>query len=410
MHVSKTRSQSLLSPAVMIAALGYFVDIFDLLLFSIVRRPSLQSLGVPPDQLVTTGLILHNTQMAGMLVGGILWGILGDKRGRLSVLFGSIFLYSIANLANAYVQSVGWYAVLRLIAGLGLAGELGAGITLVSECLPKEKRGYGTMIVATVGVTGAVVAGLLAEFFDWRTTYLIGGGLGLALLFLRVGVAESGIFSDLKEKAVTRGDFLSLFRDQAKLLRFVNCILIGAPIWFVIGTLIQFSPEFAAAFGVQGSITSGRAIAFCYTGLVLGDFASGFLSQKLRSRNRVVKLFLGLVGVGMIVFFTLNYGAQALTYYWVCLFLGFAVGYWAVFVTIAAEQFGSNLRATVATTVPNFVRSMVIPIALVFAPMSKAYGIVTAAIVVGTITLGIAFNSAFRLKESYGVELDYLEE
>lgn len=406
---TRTSSQSLFSPAVIVAALGYFVDIFDLLLFSIVRKPSLAALGLAPEQQVNTGLILHNIQMGGMLIGGIFWGVLGDKRGRLSVLFGSIFLYSIANILNAWVENVTAYAVLRLIAGIGLAGELGAGITLVSESLPKEKRGYGTMIVATVGVSGAVVGGVLAEFLDWRTTYLVGGFLGLALLALRVGVVESGIYQDIEKSPIGRGNFWSLFKKKDRLQRFVYCVLIGAPIWFVIGTLVQFSPEFAQVLGVEGTVVAGRSIAFCYGGLVLGDFASGFLSQKIGSRNRVVRGFLILVVFAMFVFFVLSRGVSATTFYWVCCLLGFSVGYWAVFVTIAAEQFGTNLRATVATSVPNFVRSMVIPMALVFAPMSHAFGMVIGALTVGVTVWGIAFFASFQLKESYGVELNFLE-
>ena len=287
-----SKFRQLLQVPVIVAALGYFVDIYDLLLFSIVRVPSLKYLGVPEGELLEKGVFLINMQMAGMLIGGILWGVLGDKKGRLSVLFGSIVLYSLANIANGFVTGVEQYAVLRFIAGIGLAGELGAGITLVSEILPKEIRGYGTALVASVGVLGAVLAYFVADLFDWQIAYFIGGGLGLLLLLLRVSVFESGIFKDLKEKPVTRGNFFSLFTSSRQFYKYLNCILIGLPIWFVIGILVTFSPEFGKALGVAAPIKAGKAIMFAYIGLSLGDFSSGFLSQSLGSRRRVVLLFI----------------------------------------------------------------------------------------------------------------------
>ena len=165
------------SLAVLVAALGYFVDIYDLILFGAVRGPSLQALGFSPADVQDKGILLLQLQMGGMLVGGILWGIIGDRRGRLSVLFGSIILYSIANLVNGTVDTLTGYAICRVIAGIGLAGELGAGITLVSELMDKERRGLGTTIVAATGILGGVVAGIVGgavpgiPAVDWRTAY-----------------------------------------------------------------------------------------------------------------------------------------------------------------------------------------------------------------------------------------------
>ena len=181
------------------------VDMYDLFLFSINRVSSLKSLHISGEQLLADGIMLLNLQMAGMLIGGIFWGIMGDKKGRLSVLFGSILIYSIANIGNGFVTTVTQYAVLRFIAGFGLAGELGAGITLVTEILPKERRGYGTTLVATVGIMGALLAYFVSHLFDWRTAYFIGGGLGLILMILRVRVFESGMFMKLKEKNIKTG-------------------------------------------------------------------------------------------------------------------------------------------------------------------------------------------------------------
>jgi MFS transporter, putative metabolite:H+ symporter len=403
-----SKVRQLLQVPVIVAALGYFVDIYDLLLFSIVRVPSLKYLGVPESELLEQGVFLINMQMAGMLIGGILWGVLGDKKGRLSVLFGSILLYSLANIANGFVTGVEQYAALRFIAGIGLAGELGAGITLVAEILPKEIRGYGTALVASVGVLGAVLAYFVADLFDWQIAYFIGGGLGLLLLLLRVSVFESGIFKDLKEKPVTRGNFFSLFTSSRQFFKYLNCILIGLPIWFVIGVLVTFSPEFGVALGVDTPIKAGKAIMFAYIGLSLGDLSSGVLSQSLASRRRVVLLFILLTGFFVAAFLFAPLQSAAFLYA-VCGFLGFSIGYWALFVTIAAEQFGTNMRATVATTVPNFVRGSVNIITPMFLALSTHFGIITAAALVGLLTLVIALLALRKLGETFGKDLNFLE-
>ncbi|KIO76110.1 MFS transporter [Pedobacter lusitanus] len=403
-------SNTALSAAILVASLGYFVDIYDLLLFSIVRIPSLKSLGLSGTQLTDTGIMLLNTQMIGMLIGGILWGMLGDKKGRLSVLFGSIFLYSMANIANGLVHSVNAYAFWRFIAGLGLAGELGAGITLVAELMPKEKRGYATTIVASVGVSGAVVAYFIAQLFDWRTSFFIGGGLGLLLLLLRVGVAESGMFSESKE-ASNRGDFFALFRNKIQFVKYVRCIMIGIPLWFVVGVLITLSPEFGKVLRVQGEVSAGAAVAWCYGGIVIGDIAGGLISQWLKSRIKVVYLFLAMATLGITAYFTL-YDLSLQHFYWLCGGIGLTVGYWVIFMTIATEQFGTNIRATVTTTVPNFVRGAVVPLTLLFQLLKGAFGgnIIHSGITVAIISLAIAFYALSRMKETFSKDLDYVEE
>lgn len=400
----------LFNASVIVAALGYFVDIYDLVLFSIVRIPSLQDLGVTQQsQLLEQGVMLLNMQMAGMLIGGIAWGVLGDKRGRLSVLFGSIFLYSVANIMNGFVTSIPMYAFLRLVAGIGLAGELGAGITLVSEVLPKEKRGYGTMVVATIGISGAILAGIVGEYFGWRTAYFIGGGLGLLLLFLRVGVYESGMFDNIKKTAdVTRGNFLSLFTNLKRFWKYLKCILIGVPIWYVVGILITFSPEFGIALGMEEPVSAAKAVSFCYLGLVFGDFASGYLSQRFKSRRYIVVAFLILTAV-FIGAYLLGSAFSLDAFYTLCVALGFASGYWAVFVTIAAEQFGTNIRATVTTTVPNFVRGAVVPLTISFSYLKDGIGLVPGAMVLGVISLALAVVSILSLEETYAKDLDYTE-
>ena len=401
--------RAVFSLPVIVAALGYFVDIYDLVLFSIVRVPSLKSFGLAGQALIDQGVFLLNMQMAGMLVGGVIWGVLGDRKGRLKIMFASIFLYSVANLLNGMATTLPAYAALRFLAGVGLAGELGAGITLVSEVLHKSVRGYGTMIVASVGVSGAILANFVAKSFDWRSAFYIGGGLGLLLLVTRISVAESSMFRGMTTSAVSRGNFLALFTSRNRFGRFLHSILIGLPSWFVVGVLITFSPEFARTLNVQGAVNAGNAVMYCYLGLVAGDLASGLLSQLFRSRRKVVLLFLVLT-VGAVGAYFAASGVTAATFYLICGLLGFGIGYWAIFVTVAAEQFGTNLRATVATTVPNFVRGMTVPITMLFQLARKPLGIETGALAVGGICLAVALFSLWRLEETFHKDLDYFEE
>lgn len=400
--------KQLFSIPVIVAALGYFVDIYDLLLFSIVRIPSLRSMGVSEAQMLTEGEFLIRVQMAGLLVGGLLWGIMGDKRGRLSVLFGSILIYSLANIANGFATSVNQYALLRFVAGIGLAGELGAGITLVSESLPTKLRGYGTTLVATVGLLGAVLANYVAKIFDWQVAYFIGGGLGLILLVARVSVFESGIFLKIKEQSVERGNFFQLFNQRERFVKFAGCILIGLPIWYVIGILITFSPEFAKAMNIDG-IVAGDAVMFSYIGLAGGDMLSGITSQIIRARKKTVFVFI-LLTLAFIVSFLYWPVQSASGFYVGCFLLGFGVGYWALFVTIAAEQFGTNLRSTVATTVPNFIRGTVIPLTIAFKYLRESFGILDGALILGVFTILIAFWALRLIDETFGRDLNFVEK
>ncbi len=398
-----------LTAAIVVAALGYFVDIYDLLLFSIVRVASLKDLGLSGTELTHTGIFLLDIQMAGMLIGGIAWGILGDKKGRLSVLFGSILMYSIANVANGFVTSVNGYAAWRFIAGLGLAGELGAGITLVAELMPKGKRGYATTLVASVGISGAVAAYFVSDLFHWRTSFFIGGGLGLLLLFLRIGVAESGMFTQART-VVNRGNFLGLFRSGSNLLKYLRCILIGVPLWYVVGILVTLSPEFGKLLGVEGEISGGLAIAWCYGGMTLGDIASGLLSQLLKSRTKVVLVFLSLAVLSISIYLFVP-GISLAWFYALCGLLGFSVGYWVIFMTIATEQFGTNIRATVTTTAPNFARGALVPSTILFHLFTGWTGsMITGAALLGLILLALAFWATYGIKDTFHKDLDYLEK
>jgi predicted MFS family arabinose efflux permease len=394
---------------VIISALGYFVDIYDLLLFGIVRVPSLRALGVPEDQMLTVGVRLLNMQMSGMLIGGVIWGVIGDRRGRRSVLFGSILLYSLANIANAFVTSPEMYGWLRLAAGIGLAGELGAAITLVSEVMSKEDRGYGTAIVAGIGILGAVVASLIGDTFSWKVAYIVGGSMGLGLLALRAGLLESGLFDSMaKRREVQRGHFHQLFLKLSLFRRYAGCILIGLPIWFSIGVLVTFAPELAHELGVQGTITGSKAIMWAYAGGSMGDLSAGLLSQYLRSRKKTVALFIALTAILLAVYVT-QAGWTVTAFYILCWGLGIGTGYWSVFATIAAEQFGTNLRATVATTVPNFVRGSVVLVTLGLRALASPLGLVPATFTIGIVLLIIAAVELYFMRETYGRDLDYFE-
>ena len=397
---------------ILVAALGYFVDIYDLVLFGIVRVKSLKDMGLAPEAIESVGISLMNWQMGGMLLGGIFWGIIGDKKGRLSVLFGSIIMYSLANIANGFVHTTTEYAFWRFIAGIGLAGELGAGITLVSETMSKEKRGYGTTIVATVGVFGAVVAGLLGDLVEsWRASYFIGGGMGISLLLLRIGVYESGMFSNIKESNIRKGNFMSLFSSFSKAKKYFSIIMIAVPVWYVMGILIILSPEMSRAMGMTEAPNPGRSIMFAYIGITLGDIASGLISQWLKSRKKVVVLFLLMSLICIVAYFSI--GKSSLTsFYTVATFIGFATGYWAVFMSMASESFGTNIRATVTTTAPNFVRGAVIPLTFTYQLLKGSFNIqaMQAAIIIGVITFVLALIAAYNLEETFHKDLDYIEE
>ena len=403
------KKESIFSLAVIVAALGYFVDIYDLLLFSIIRVPSLRSLGLNDQQIAHDGLFIINIQMLGLLIGGIFWGILGDKKGRLKVLYASIILYSLGNIANGFVQTVNQYAAIRFITGLGLAGELGAGITLVSELLPKNKRGIGTSLVAGIGLTGAVFAFFLKQNFEWRTCYFIGGGLGFLLLLLRVGVLESGMFKQIEHENVRKGDFFMFFRSGQRLKKYLVSIFIGLPTWYVIGILVTFSKEFGERMNMQGAVDPGKAIMFAYAAISIGDIAVGFVSQWFKSRKKALYLFYAITAIAIVWFFNLE-GQPVGNLYAACALLGFGTGFWAIFVTIAAEQFGTNIRATAATTVPNMVRGALVLISLLFTSLQPSSGYVKSGWITGIVTMVIGTIAVLLTQETFHKDLNYIEE
>ena len=404
------KQYGILSIPVIVAALGYFVDIYDLLLFSITRIESLRSFGLSPEQITIEGESILIWQMAGLMIGGIVWGMMGDKKGRLSVLFGSIILYSLANIANGFVQNTEQFRFIRFIAGLGLAGELGAGITLVSELVVKEKRGIATSLVAGLGLTGAVAAFIIKENFEWRTCYFIGGGMGLLLLALRLSVFESGMFHEVRQMDVKRGNIWMLFNNRDRLKRYILSILIGLPTWFVIGVLVSFSSEFGKWMNIKEKIDPGRAIMYAYTAIAIGDIFIGFVSQWLRSRKKALYLFYVITGIFILLFFTILWNGTAERMYWICAGLGFGTGFWAIFITMGAEQFGTNLRATAATTIPNMVRGMLAVFILpLFQMLRSVTDYYTGGWLAAVIIMLITVVAALFLEETFNKDLNFVE-
>jgi len=394
--------------AMIVCALGYFVDVFDIILFSAVRVSSLQHIGLSSEQITSVGLWLINIQVVGMLMGGVAWGILGDKRGRISVLFGSILLYSSATLANAYVTTVTQYAVLRFLAGFGLAGELGAAITLVSELMHKDKRGYGMMMIVVAGALGGLAGGLVGQYFSWQMAYLLGGIGGFTLLFLRMRVTESRVFMQVKEKVDIKKGSLSLFFEVPSLsLVYLKCLLVGFPFWIFVGLFVAFAPELGETFHVDIPITVGQAMLFYCLGLAIGELSSTLLSQYLKSRKKIILFFLGMTLIFSILFFSMKAMTSQL-YYIFCTFLGLGSGFWVLFVMIAAEQFGTNIRATVTTSLPNFVRAMVLPSAVLIGLLKPMIGIQQSLGLVCIGSLLLAFLAASTLKETFSRDLEFI--
>jgi putative MFS transporter len=409
-YMIKNNNPNLFNAIVIVTTLGYFVDVYDLVLFGIVKDPSLKELGIAPDQLFSVGNYLLRMQMLGMLLGGIVWGVLGDKKGRLSTLFLTILLYSLANIANGFVQNVDQYAWLRLIAGFGLAGELGVGITLVSEVMSKESRGMGTSIVAGIGILGAIAGFYVAETFNWKIAYWVGGGLGLILLILRVAVYESGMFEKTKSREITKGNFFSLLNNIKNFRKYIVCILVGIPVWYTISVLTINSAAFAKdALHIVGTIKGATAVMLHYVGASMGSVLFGYISQKLKSRRKTIFIALITIAVFTGAYFLAN-EASAQWFYFLIFALGIPMGgLWTVFITTASEQFGTNIRATVTTSAPNFVRGSTILVTLYLDYLKPSLGLWSAGLIVGSICIGIAFVAAFMLEETYGKDLDYTE-
>jgi MFS transporter, putative metabolite:H+ symporter len=394
--------------AIVASALGFFVDLYDIIILSIVRSKSLLELGIPEAELLSKGVLLINIQMVGMLIGGFVWGIIGDKFGRLSVLFGSIILYSTATFANAYAPNFDIYLLLRFLAGVGLAGELGAAITLVTKQMPQKYRGIGPALIGGSGMLGAIFGAYIGGKYSWQFTYQLGGGLGFALLILRLGVLESGMFNQMKEKTTAKGDLRLLFKNKVNIRKYIGICVLGFPVWFVNGVVMTFTPEIGKAWGMDPVPSVSVVFTYYFIGLCFGDLTGGFVSQYLQSRKKAIRLYLSLYAVAAVAFFAV--GNMSLTlYYGLLLLLGFCVGYSIVLLTLAAEQYGTNIRATVTTSSLNILRATVIPQTLLFGFLSPYIGIVYAAMAVGVLAILLAFWGLAQLDETFHKDLNYTE-
>jgi len=409
LNLDMSRKQiAIISLPVIVAALGYFVDIYDLLLFNIVRLPSLRSLGLSPAAVDAQGELIIGVQMIGLLIGGIIWGIAGDKKGRLNILFGSIILYSVANVANGFVQTIPQYMWARFVAGIGLAGELGGGITLVAELLKKEHRGLATSLVAGLGLTGAVVAFFISQQFDWRVCYFIGGGLGVTLLLLRVSIFESGMYQAM-DRAVSKGNFLMFFNNRKRFRKYACSILLGLPTWFVIGILIAFSNKFAKSFGIASPVNPAKATMYAYIAIAVGDILAGVISHLLQSRKKALYIYYLITIIMIVLYFGQSAKSSVNQMYWLCAGLGFGTGFWAIFVTMGAEQFGTNLRATAATTVPNMVRGSLPLMLLLFNGLQHFFTYTISGMLTGLVVMIISSIAVLFSEETFHKDLDYLE-
>ncbi len=407
------KKYGIFSLPVLVGSLGFFVDIYDLLVFNITRKSSFKDLSVSADAAKTIGENILNWQMLGLVIGGLCWGVMGDKRGRKSVLFGSILLYSLATIANGFVQDITTYTILRFVAGLGLAGELGASITLTAEILPKEKRGLAAAIIATSGVMGTIAAYFIHDWSgnDWRLCYFIGGGMGLALLFLRVSIIDSSMYSAVKKAEAKLGSIIMLVNSKERFIRYFRAIIIGLPVWYVIGILISFSDEFAKQFGITG-FDQPKALMLQYVALAFGDMGAGLLSNYIKSRKKTLVLYYCIVTFFIAAFFLLKGGGNATNMYLLCMGLGFGSGISVLYITMSAEQFGTNLRATAAISIPNMVRGFLPLISILFKFLRSDNALnnyITAAWVTGIVVLLAGWIAVYYTKETFGREMDFTE-
>lgn len=391
---------------VLVVALGYYVDAYDLLVMSAVRKPSLLSLGVPESETLNIGLSLLNYQLVGLMIGGVMWGVIADKYGRKKALFGSILIYSFANIANGYINSVNMYYWLRIIAGFGLAGELGVGISLITENVAKERRTISTAIVSFFGMLGASTGGWFGSIFEWQNCFLIGGFAGLLLLLLRLKVEESVMFNEIKDKNVSKGNIWMIIKNPKTLLTYFFCTLAGAASILFIGVFIQSTPELGKLFNLN--ITAGIALIWYYLGASVSEIIAGLLSKLLKERKAPIYIFYA-ISLLAITNFCVNVPNSPYFFYLNCLFLGFGLGWWSQLITLSAELFGINVRATAATSIPTFARAWNIPFSNIFKQNIPNLGIVNSAFGIGVIVVSLAIISITMVKETFENDANFIE-
>lgn len=402
----------LMKPVVIVSGLGYLVDAYDMMIFSVVRTASLTDMGLSGDKLVEAGLQIMNLQMAGLLLGGLVWGMLGDKLGRMKVLFASIIMYSVANFGCGFAQGVADYGVWRFMAGFGLAGEAGAAITIVTESLPKTKRGLGVMLVVACAAMGPLLAGIVGELVEWRHAYMIGGVAGFALLFLRANVKESKVFEHVAHnKKVQRGNLLQFVTNWSLFKRYVCCVLVGVPVWYIIGIQTTLAPEFARSMGVVGAVAAGTALSFNFVGTIVGEILCATMAQVLQSRRQSLILWL-LLTLGSVLGYYQLHDVTAQTFYFYCGFLGISIGYWVSLMAATAEQFGTNLRASATTSIPNFIRGSLIPMNMMFVYLHNkvGYSYEQTGLIIGGAVVAMALGALLFMPETFHNDMDFVEE
>jgi MFS transporter, putative metabolite:H+ symporter len=411
MNQVTTISNKAIALGIIVSALGFFVDLYDIMALAAIGENSLRSIGIAEAAIKKELTYLQSMQMWGMLLGGFLWGIIGDKYGRLKVLFGSIILYSVFTLLNAFVTGINGYAACRFFAGLGLAGELGAGITLVSEQMRKEKRGLGPAIIAGFGVLGAIVAVIIGKNYDWKTVYIVGGTLGFGLLLLRLGVVESGLFTIARKSNIARGSFMVILKNKEHLKKFACILLVGMPGWFVNGVMMQLSNFISKSMGMNPLPDKGKVIIYFFIALSLGDVMGGVVSQWLKSRKKSIYIFLLLHLLMLVLFFTVAKNSVQL-YYFIFAGLGLSVGFVIQLFTLAAEQFGTNIRTLVTSSGLNLVRGWVIPLAALFTWMNEGLLIIEwkSAAVIAFVVVAVSFWALSQLEETFDKDLAFVNE
>lgn len=414
---TKHKEQSI-ALLILVASLGYFVDAYDLIIASVVRSSAIVELGlaqVGTPEHTKYAQLFEYVQSAGILLGGIIFGVYSDKKGRKKALYYSIAIYSIANILNgllsASVPFVGTvYCILRFICGFALAAELSIGIVMISETMKAKHRGYGTMIVVSFGILGAVLAAVLFEFIGihWQTLYLIGGIAGVLLLIFRFSVKETNPFLDLENQESERGSWVMIFKNRRLLKILFNAILLGFPIYFFISIPIKFATDYGKELGltIKGTIP----IIVFYIAMSVSDIIANYLCQLFENRKKVLYFYLGLCTISVFLLHFYPPTTPEQYFYLFSPLMGFASGYWALLITFTNEQIGTNIRSTYTTAVPNVVRSLFIPIQLLLTVLQPTFGTSTSVFYIGVLAVILALLGLYSLKETWGKNLKFIDE
>jgi MFS transporter, putative metabolite:H+ symporter len=381
---------------------GYFIDIFDLVLFSTLRISSFEELKITDPTYWT--VVFFNLQMTGILVGGIFWGKMADIKGRSWSFMGTILVFSIANIINGLTSSLTVYGICRFIAGFGLAGEMGSGIALICEKVPDEKRSLYLGFVSSLGCIGAVLSGWLGDIVYWRYLFIGSGFAGILLTLLRKNLLEPDLFRKTATLNIPRGQWKTLFQSPPDLIRFILLIFLGIPMWYIIGILWSFSTEMTSTIGLN-IFTSGQAILWGYVGVWMGDMLMPFVSQFLKSRIFTIQICLIMMLLGVIYLFQFQ-PHSLLSFQLTHIFLGFTIGYWAVYATLCGESFGTNIRALTSTSLPSLIRFSSIPMMIIY-QYGRDENELNIALGMGLTVLCISMITTYFIKDTFQKDIDF---